>query len=539
MTLKPNGGIEYRFVERSGAPKIEDGKLSGRAAPFNKPTMIGKKPWGFRETIAPGAFSKSVNDGDVTLLDNHDRAKPIARQSAGTLKLAETKGGLDWDAVPANTTYANDVIENARAGNYGGCSFGFEVVRDSWHYNQDDDVDERTLQEVKLHEISVCTFPAYTDGTSVTARDQVEAALEARDRYYDRQYEALYVIDGSSAEDEDRGGNAPGNGKKPYGNVTYADPGYQKDGKKRYPIDSAAHAKAAWSYINKGTNASAYTPKQLASIKSRIKAACKKFGIKVAGAKGSKSGKNSAQTDSETRSSETPMKTDLRSQLIEILADKNSDGDARCLKALSALASEPTPATDENFEKAVRKAVKKALERSNTPVVAPVANNGVGTGGENDMDGDDPVCPGCNGSGLAADGIAKCEGGCAGTGRIAGSGDGKDAPASAASNGADQSQAPDKSIDEYVATGSQQTVAGTDKDAKDNDPKGIAKPFGLEPGAHADANVPMTGKHEADTSGLESRDGQPDTSTDPEDEDDATRYLRAIARKRRMQAESE
>lgn len=69
--------------------------------------------------------------------------------------------------------------------------------------------------------------------------------------------------------------------KAPYGNVTYADPGYQSDGKKRYPIDSAAHVKAAWSYINQTDNASQYTAAQLARIKARIKAAAKKFGIQI------------------------------------------------------------------------------------------------------------------------------------------------------------------------------------------------------------------------------------------------------------------
>ncbi len=65
--------------------------------------------------------------------------------------------------------------------------------------------------------------------------------------------------------------------KKPYGNVTYADPGYQADKKKRYPLDTAAHVKAAWSYINMDKNASQYTPAQVSSIKGRIKAAAKKM----------------------------------------------------------------------------------------------------------------------------------------------------------------------------------------------------------------------------------------------------------------------
>ena len=68
---------------------------------------------------------------------------------------------------------------------------------------------------------------------------------------------------------------------KPYGDVTYAAPGYQEDGKKRYPIDTKEHVKAAWSYINQEKNQSAYSAKELASIKSKIKSAAKKVGIEI------------------------------------------------------------------------------------------------------------------------------------------------------------------------------------------------------------------------------------------------------------------
>lgn len=70
--------------------------------------------------------------------------------------------------------------------------------------------------------------------------------------------------------------------KKPYGDVAYADPGYQSDGKKRYPIDSEEHCRAAWSYINQAGNAGKYSAEQLAHIKGRIKAAGKKYGIDFA-----------------------------------------------------------------------------------------------------------------------------------------------------------------------------------------------------------------------------------------------------------------
>jgi hypothetical protein len=68
---------------------------------------------------------------------------------------------------------------------------------------------------------------------------------------------------------------------KPYGDVPYADNGYQSDGVKRYPIDTKAHVKSAWSYVNVESNATKYTPAQLKRVKSRIKSAAKKFGINI------------------------------------------------------------------------------------------------------------------------------------------------------------------------------------------------------------------------------------------------------------------
>ena len=64
--------------------------------------------------------------------------------------------------------------------------------------------------------------------------------------------------------------------KKPYGDVEYADPGYQKDGKKRYPIDTASHIKAAWDYIHMPKNAKKYSKSEVSAIKRRIIAAWKK-----------------------------------------------------------------------------------------------------------------------------------------------------------------------------------------------------------------------------------------------------------------------
>jgi hypothetical protein len=59
------------------------------------------------------------------------------------------------------------------------------------------------------------------------------------------------------------------------GNIVYADPGYQSDGKKRYPIDTERHIRAAWDYINKPGNASKYTSDQVRRIRAAIIAAWK------------------------------------------------------------------------------------------------------------------------------------------------------------------------------------------------------------------------------------------------------------------------
>lgn len=183
-TAGVRAGVEYRTIPAGEATVEDSGKLNGVAVRFNSPTQIGDPSWGFREEFAPGAFTKTLSEADVVLLDNHDTAKPIARKSAGTLAMRQADA-LHWDADPTSqASYINDVRENVRSGNYGGCSFGFQAVKEDWLDDQGNTSDaasgtQRIVREAKLFEISVCTFPAYTD-TEVSARDAVTAAREAR-----------------------------------------------------------------------------------------------------------------------------------------------------------------------------------------------------------------------------------------------------------------------------------------------------------------------------------------------------------------------
>lgn len=93
-----------------------------------------------------------------------------------------------------------------------------------------------------------------------------------------------FCVDWSMAEDGTPSGTGRvefADAKAPYGSVKYADPGYLNDGVKRYPVDTEAHARAAWSYVHQAKNAARYTADQLSKIRSAIAGALKKFGAEV------------------------------------------------------------------------------------------------------------------------------------------------------------------------------------------------------------------------------------------------------------------
>ncbi len=161
---------------------------------------------------------------------------------------------------------------------------------------------------------------------------------------------------------------------EPYGDVEYADPGYQKDKKKRYPIDTKAHAKAAWSYINKGSDASAYSPADLAKVKARIEAACKKFGIDISSDKAA-----DPEVAKTIETEENPV-ADIIEDVVETVEDAARAVEPELEKAaLIEEAAEEAPIekaatiTTEAIEEAIAAALAKAfsaevLEKEDNPL---------------------------------------------------------------------------------------------------------------------------------------------------------------------------
>lgn len=294
LTLAAAGIRVTRADDDDSAPMF-----TGHAAVFNSRAAIGNPlTWGFYEEIAPGAFTKTLGESDARFLIDHSSYHVVARASAGSLHLAQDGRGLITDAVlDTRLSYVNDLVANLDNGNIRGMSFGFHVVKDEWAKEavaQDGrgepyTVEVRTIREVKLIEVSAVTFPAYEE-TDAGLRHSLVPALRhrgdvdaiARAALACPELAPLLGYDPELAPKHiDMSGRASDDPKKPYGDVKYADPGYQEDGKKRYPIDTKEHCLAAWSYINQAGNASKYTAEQLKAIKGRIKAALKKYGVEV------------------------------------------------------------------------------------------------------------------------------------------------------------------------------------------------------------------------------------------------------------------
>jgi HK97 family phage prohead protease len=148
--------------------------FTGYAAVFNSDSQ----PLPFIERIAPGAFKRSLQSrNEVKLLWNHDSGEPLASVRGGTLKLVEDARGLKVEATLANTTRGRDVSELIRSKVIDSMSFGFSVIKDAWS----NDGNTRTLEAVRLFEVSIVSSPAYegTAGTVAVRSAVAESGIDA------------------------------------------------------------------------------------------------------------------------------------------------------------------------------------------------------------------------------------------------------------------------------------------------------------------------------------------------------------------------
>lgn len=149
-------------VRESGSSP-EEIVVRGHAAVFNN---LSHDLGGFREQIAPGAFSDVLAaQPDVHLVVGHDMTMPLARTANGTLELREDEQGLYmWARINSQLSYAKDLAEQLRTGLVDQMSFAFTTAEDGDQWVKDEQTGEvmRTVRKVAgLYDVSVVAQGAY------------------------------------------------------------------------------------------------------------------------------------------------------------------------------------------------------------------------------------------------------------------------------------------------------------------------------------------------------------------------------------------
>lgn len=114
----------------TGTGLVYEGYASTTEHPYD---VYGGAPFGWSETIARGAFKKTLSENaDVAFLINHE-GLTLARTKSGTLRLTEDKTGLKVNAdLDPGMNIVNDLRIAVDRGDVDEMSFAFRVVRDEW-----------------------------------------------------------------------------------------------------------------------------------------------------------------------------------------------------------------------------------------------------------------------------------------------------------------------------------------------------------------------------------------------------------------------
>ncbi|MGH2663677.1 MAG: HK97 family phage prohead protease [Actinomycetota bacterium] len=149
-------------VRQSTSGGIE---IEGYASTFDDVYILEDFFGEYEEVVAKGAFTKTLNDGaDVRLTVNHD-GLPLARTKSGTLELEEDDVGLLYRApsLAADDPDVQRLVPKLEREDVAESSFMFRVIREDWYFSDpedDEDLDRRTILEVKLYDVGPVTWPA-------------------------------------------------------------------------------------------------------------------------------------------------------------------------------------------------------------------------------------------------------------------------------------------------------------------------------------------------------------------------------------------
>ena len=152
---------ESRYFELRAETEVNSDNnelvFSGYASVFNSPYSVADSRGVYNEIVNRGAFTKTLNEkDDVKFLINHDGI-PLARTKSGTLELREDDKGLFVKAkLDESNPRVAEIASALKRGDLSEMSFGFHAIKDEF----DENSEVRTLQELRLLDVSVVTWPA-------------------------------------------------------------------------------------------------------------------------------------------------------------------------------------------------------------------------------------------------------------------------------------------------------------------------------------------------------------------------------------------
>lgn len=163
-------GLEIRSAEGGS----ESRTASGYAVLYDQEANVHDL---WIETIAPGAFDKSLQERDVLALHSHDTGRVVGRKNAGTLTLRSDTKGIAFENPLPDTTDGRNLAVQIERGDIAGMSFGFLAIRQEW--NDATDPPRRRILEAELYEITYTPMPVWKQ-TEVGLRSLEGARQERR-----------------------------------------------------------------------------------------------------------------------------------------------------------------------------------------------------------------------------------------------------------------------------------------------------------------------------------------------------------------------
>ena len=160
--------IEVRTIQGEVRATGEgEAKLSGSAVTYGH---LSEDLGGFREQFAPGALDDLLDNPDLRVINQHDRAFVFGRVGAGTARFSVRDGRVLYEADPPDAQWARDAMASIKRNDIYQSSFAFRVAEGGDTYERKGDTIIRTVHKVSdFVEAGPQTTPAYRT-TSTVAR---------------------------------------------------------------------------------------------------------------------------------------------------------------------------------------------------------------------------------------------------------------------------------------------------------------------------------------------------------------------------------